>query len=157
MSLTTFEIYITSFLEAMIECHLHSFVCFNFLTASCKWDLSSRAGIEPLILVLHHWKCRVLTTELPGKSCYLHSFSYFSSNSNNYKQAALISERVVIVNKEKQTGLRSKSDSPLNKERSVRYWVYSLYTPSIAPRDLYYQEETMISLYSGSGVKSSQM
>ena len=68
MLLTTFEIYMTSFLEAMIECHLHSFVCFNFLTASCiKWDLRSRPGIEPLILVLDHWKCRVLTTELPGK------------------------------------------------------------------------------------------
>ena len=71
MLLTTFEIYMTSFLEAMIECHLHSFVCFNFLTASCiKWDLRSRPGIEPLILVLDHWKCRVLTTELPGMLLY---------------------------------------------------------------------------------------
>ena len=30
MSLTTFEIYITSFLEAMIDWHLHSSVYFNF-------------------------------------------------------------------------------------------------------------------------------
>ena len=58
MSLTAFEIYITSFLEAMIDWHLHSSVYFNFFTASCSvWDLSSRPGIEPLILVLDHWKC----------------------------------------------------------------------------------------------------
>ena len=58
MSLTTFEIYVTSFLEAMIDWHLHSSVYFNFFTASCSvWDLSSRPGAEPLILALDHCKC----------------------------------------------------------------------------------------------------
>lgn len=60
-----------------------------------------------------------------------------------------------MVNREKLINLLSKSDCSL-KQRVVCAVLCVLYLYFLHQhRDLYYQEEIMISLYSGSGVKSS--
>ena len=64
------SMYLTGCRAHAFHSYIFTFLKKQILATLCSmWDLSFRQGIEPEPL---HWRCRILTTGLLGKSLPLH-------------------------------------------------------------------------------------